>query len=190
MRVIVGCEYSGVVRRAFREAGHDAWSCDLLPAEDGDLHHFQMDIFTLLMLEPFDIGIFHPPCTRLCLAGVRWLHERNLWDDMRRAAQFFKDLLCCGLPRVAVENPVMHGYAMEIVGAEPTQYIQPWEYGHPEKRKTGLWLVNLPPLRPTNIVEGRTARIHTAAPGPERWKERSRTLTGHADAMVQQWGEL
>jgi hypothetical protein len=188
LRVIIGCEHSGVVRRAFRAAGHDAWSCDILPAEDGDPHHHQMDILTLLLLEPFDLGIFHPPCTRLCLSGVRWLHERNLWAEMRAAAAFFKALLHCGLPRVAVENPVMHRYAKEIIGEGPTQFIQPWEHGHPEKRKTGLWLRNLPPLQPTNIVEGRHARVHRARPGPTRWMERSRTLEGHATAMVQQWG--
>jgi hypothetical protein len=190
MKVIVGCEFSGVVRRAFREAGHDAWSCDVLPAEDGDPHHYQMDILTLLLLERFDLGIFHPPCTRLCLSGVRWLHERNLWDDMRAAAKFFKELLHCGLPRVAVENPVMHGYALGIIGARPTQYIHPWEHGHAEKRATGLWLRNLPELRPTNVVEAGHARVHRAVPGPDRWKERSRTLEGHARAMAEQWGEL
>jgi hypothetical protein len=147
-----------------------------------------MDILTLLLLESFDLGIFHPPCTRLCLSGVRWLHERNLWAEMRAASAFFKELLHCGLPRVAVENPVMHGYAKEIIGEGPTQFIHPWEYGHPEKRKTGLWLRNLPPLRPTQVVVPVHARVHRAVPGPDRWKERSRTLEGHAAAMVQQWG--
>lgn len=190
MRVLIGCEYSGVVRRAFAAQGHDAWSCDVLPADDGDSHHFREDVEVVLMLERFDLGIFHPPCTRLCLSGVRWLHERNLWAEMRAAAAFFKRLLYCGLPRVAVENPIMHGHALAIVGERATQFIHPWEYGHPEKRTTGLWLRNLPKLRPTNIVEGRHARVHRAAPGPDRWKERSITLEGHAAAMAHQWGEL
>lgn len=191
-RVIIGCESSGVVRRAFRRLGHDAWSCDVLPADDGDSHHFQMDVLALLMVERFDLGLFHPPCTYLCNSGVRWLKtEPGRWEKMLAGADFFRRLYDAPIPRVAVENPVMHNHARNATGlGKPTQYIQPWQFGHGERRATGLWLRNLPKLVPTNVVAGRTPRVHHASPGPDRWKLRSITLEGHAAAMAAQWGPL
>ncbi len=199
MRVLVACEFSGIVRDAFAARGHDAWSCDLLPSEKPG-QHIQGDVITAVYLpftakvidprERWDLVIAHPPCTRLCNSGVRWLHERGLWDEMRGAACFFRLLANCPAERVCAENPVMHKYAIGIVGRRPDQYIQPWQFGHGETKKTGLWLKNLPKLEPTNIVEGREARVHRMPPGPNRWKERSRTYQGVAEAMADQWGAL
>jgi hypothetical protein len=181
--------------------GHDAWSCDLLPADDGSEHHIQGDAIDALMLGPpdlyrvdgdsheWDLVIAHPPCTRLCNSGVRWLHERNLWDELDAACEFFRYFLDSA-SRCAVENPIPHKYAVKRIGRKPDQYIQPWQFGHGETKKTGLWLHNLPPLRPTNVVAGRDARIHKMPPGPERWKARSKTYQGIADAMADQWGSL
>jgi hypothetical protein len=203
MRVLVGCETSGKVREAFRALGHDAWSCDLLPADDGSEFHLQKDVrdvigcrglYSMGPQNPFhwDLGIFHPPCTRLCNSGVRWLHERNLWDELQEGADLFAACLHAPIPRVAVENPVMHRHAKERIRGyvEFTQSIQPWQFGHGEVKRTCLWLRNLPPLVPTQIVEGREARIHKASPGKDRWKLRSETYQGIADAMAQQWGNL
>lgn len=199
MRVLVACEFSGIVRNAFVRAGHDAISCDILPSEterpDGRDGHYQGTYQELLaeMQEgryEFDLMIAHPPCTRLCNSGVRWLHERNLWAELDEAAAFFKLLLDAPVPRIAVENPIMHKYALERIGVKHTQSIQPWMFGHGETKETRLWLKNLPPLIPTSIVKGRETRVHYASPGPDRWKERSRTYQGIADAMANQWGKL
>lgn len=187
MRVLVACEYSGVVREAFRARGHEAWSCDLLPADDGNQYHHQGDALPLLC-EDWDLLIAHPPCTRLCNSGVRWLHERDLWDDMREGANLFLDFLNAPIPRIAVENPVMHKHAREIIGRGPDFTIQPWQFGHGEVKRTCFWTKGLPPLQPTNIVEGRAPRVHHASPGKDRWKERSTTLPGIAAAMAEQWG--
>jgi hypothetical protein len=188
MRVIVGCESSQAVANAFRAHGHEAYSCDLLPADGGHPEwHYQENIFDILARENFDLGIFHPPCTRLCNSGVRWLNERNLWEEMRRAAMFFKALMDCNIPRKAMENPIPHRYAIEIIGRKYDQIIQPWQFGHGETKATCLWLHNLPKLQPTNIVEGREQRIWKLPPGPDRWKERSRTFPGIAEAMASQW---
>ena len=194
MRVLIGCEFSGVGRQAFRDLGHDAWSCDMLPAEDGSPHHLQADVLTVLD-RGWDLAIFHPPCTRLTNAGVRWLHERNLWDDMREAARFFLALLHAPIPRVAVENPVPHRHAREIIG-RPSQALQPWQFGDQESKTTCLWLRGLPPLMDTDNVrelmlrrpKRETHRVHYASPGPDRWKERSRSYAGVMRAMAQQWG--
>lgn len=134
--------------------------------------------------------IAHPPCTRLCNSGVRWLAERNLWAELDEAARFFKVLLLAKIPRIAVENPIMHKYALERIGVKHTQSIQPWQFGHGETKETRLWLKNLPPLQPTNIVKGREPRVHYASPGKNRWKERSITYKGIAEAMADQWGAL
>jgi hypothetical protein len=196
MRVLVACEYSGVVREAFRRRGHEAWSCDLLPADDGSEWHFQIDAREVLdyghgnMPRRWDLLIAHPPCTRLCNSGVRWLAERDLWADMREAAQLFLDFLNAPVDRIAVENPVMHRYAREIIGRGPDFTIQPWQFGHGEVKRTCFWTKGLPPLTPTKIVEGRTPRVHHASPGKDRWKERSTTLTGIAEAMADQWGNI
>lgn len=219
MRVLVACEFSGIVRDAFRARGHDAWSCDLLPSEgkplgywypalypEGHLlrekqFHYQCDIKELFpggriyqtsLLEgqqvTWDLLIAHPPCTRLCNSGVRWLHERNLWGDLREGAAFFKYLLDAPVKRIAVENPREHKYARELIGRRHDQSIQPWQFGHGETKEIRLWLKNLPPLKPTNIVKGREPRVHYASPGKNRWKIRSTFYTGIADAMADQWG--
>jgi len=192
MRVLVACEYSGVVRRAFDAIGHDAWSCDLLPAEDGSNRHIVGDARDLLD-DGWDLlMVAHPPCTRLCNSGVRWLAERDLWADLDEAAALFSDFWNAPIPRVAIENPVMHKHAKARIRGyvEPAQSIQPWQFGHGETKRTCFWLRNLPALRPTDIVEGRTQRVHRMPPGPDRWKERSRTFQGVANAMAAQWGGL
>ncbi len=186
MRVLVACEYSGAVRDAFTARGWDAWSCDLLPTEAPG-QHIVGDARDLLG-DGWDLLIAHPPCTRLCNSGVRWLHERNLWADMREAAALFNAFLEAPVPRVAVENPVMHGHARKIVGRGPDFTIQPWQHGHGEIKRTCFWTRGLPALVPSNIVDGREARVHRASPGPDRWKERSTTLPGIAAAMADQWG--
>lgn len=207
MRVLVACEYSGAVRDAFIRAGHDAMSCDLLPT-DSPGPHYQGDVRDLLG-DGWDLLIAHPPCTYLCNSGVRWLTDGytagaatkmqralDRWPDMVEAAVFFRELLDAPIPRVAVENPVMHGHAAKIIGARQTQVIQPWMFGHPETKATGLWLRGLPPLRETNNVRDvmltlppkERNRIHYATPGPDRWKLRSTTFSGIAAAMADQWG--
>jgi len=192
VRVLVACEYSGVVRRAFDARGHDAWSCDLLPAEDGSNRHIIGDARALLD-DGWDLlMVAHPPCTRLCNSGVRWLAERDLWADLDEAAGLFSDFWNAPIPRVAIENPVMHKHAKARIRnyVEPAQSIQPWQFGHGETKRTCFWLRELPPLQPTNVVDGRTQRVHRMPPGPDRWKERSRTFQGVADAMADQWGGL
>ena len=188
MKVLIACEYSGRVRDAFIRRGHDAISCDLLPTETPG-PHVQGDVLPML-LQPWDLVIAHPPCTRLCNSGVRWLHERNLWADMYQAVQFFRACLDANAPRVAVENPVMHGYARELIG-RPAFSVQPWQFGDPAKKRTCFWTRGLPPLVPTSDMTAADARAdcHLASPGPERWKERSRTYPGIAEAMAQQWSE-
>jgi hypothetical protein len=190
VRVLIGCEFSGIVREAFRRRGHDAWSCDLLPAEDGSPFHIQGDVRGV-MGDGWDLGIFHPHCTYLTNSGVRWLYSEPLrWQKLIDGAVFFRELLAAPIPRIAVENPIMHGWARKIVGRGPDQIIQPHQFGHGETKATGLHLVNLPRLKPTNIVSGRTPRVHYASPGPDRWRERSRTLPGIAAAFAEQWGAL
>ena len=194
MRVLVGCEFSGIVRDAFTARGHSAMSCDTLPTESDPINHWQGDVMDVLDWG-WDLAIFHPPCTYLANSGVRWLYkdgepDEDRWLRMADGAEFFRALLNAPIPRIAVENPIMHKYAREIVGRGPDQYVQPWQYGHPETKATGLWLKNLPKLEPTNIVAGREPRVHHASPGPDRWKERSRTLAGIAEAMADQWGSL
>ncbi len=207
MRVLIACEFSGVVRRAFRERGHDAWSCDLLPAEDGSLYHIQADVRHVAIADynigfPWDLMIAHPPCTYLCNSGVRWLSSGITLNPerhklMKEACDFFAQLYAAPIPKVCIENPVMHKYARNYLqetwrclrhDARPTQTIQPWQFGHGEIKRSCLWLRGLPELKPTQIVEGRKPRVHYASPGLERWKERSRTLEGIGKAMAEQWG--
>jgi hypothetical protein len=198
-RVLIGCEYSGTVRRAFTALGYDAWSCDLLPSEDGSNHHITGDVRDHLN-EGWDLMmIAHPPCTRLCNSGVRWLHTPppgrsldDMWRELDEGAELFSTLWNAPVERIAIENPVMHKHAKErITNYQPfAQSVQPWQYGHGETKRTCLWLKNLPALTPTDIVEGREARVHKASPGPDRWKERSRFFSGIADAMADQWGQL
>lgn len=198
MRVLVGCEFSGTVRDAFLRRGHDAWSCDLLPDEKGSNRHIRGDVRDLLKPGLWDLLIVaHPPCTRLCNSGVRWLSVpppgrslEAMWAELEEGAALFSACWNAPVPRVAVENPVMHKHAKaRIAGyAEPAQSVQPWQFGHGETKRTCLWLRGLPALTPTDIVEGREARVHRMPPGPDRWKERSRFFAGIADAMADQWG--
>lgn len=197
IKVLVACEFSGTVRDAFLARGHDAWSCDLLPDERGSNRHIRGDVRGILN-DGWDMLIVaHPPCTRLCNSGVRWLTvpppgktREQMWRELDKGAALFSALWNAPAPHIAVENPVMHRHAKErIKGYQPfTQSVQPWQFGHPETKRTCLWLKNLPPLRPTNVVEGRTPRVHHMPPGPERWRERSRFFPGIAAAMADQWG--
>ncbi len=189
MRVLVACEFSGTVRKAFEERGHDAWSCDLLPDEDGSNRHIVGDARDLLK-DGWDLMVAHPPCTRLCNSGVRWLAERNLWADLAEAADLFSVFWNAPIKRIAVENPVMHKHAKALIRnyVEPAQSVQPWQFGHGETKRTCLWLKNLPALTPTNVVIGREPRVHRMSPSPDRWRERSRFFTGIASAMANQWG--
>lgn len=181
MRVLVACEFSGVVRRAFAKQGHDAWSCDLLPAEDDSPNHIQGDALKEIR-GGYDLMIAHPPCTHLAISGARWFPAKR--KEQEQALAFVRELLNAPIPMIALENPIS---LISSAIRKPDQIIQPWQFGHGEIKATCLWLKNLPPLVPTNIVRGRDPRVHRMAPGPNRWKERSRTLTGIADAMANQW---
>lgn len=181
MRVIVGCEFSQVVTKAFRDRGHDAYSCDLLPGEINKDWHFQCDIRDILN-DKWDLGIFHPPCTHLAVSGARWFKDKKL--EQAEALEFVRLLLNAPIEKIALENPI------SIISShirKPDQIIQPWQYGHGETKATCLWLQNLPKLQPTNIVEGREQRIWKMPPGENRWKERSRTFEGIANALAIQF---
>lgn len=188
MRVLIGCEYSGIVRESFINQGFDAWSCDFLDTEIKG-NHYKCDVLDIIN-DGWDLAIFHPPCTRLTNSGVRWLHERNLWEEMRESAEFFKKLLYADIPYIAVENPVMHKYAIEVIGKKYDQTIQPYQFGHTTSKRTCLWLKNLPKIQPTKIIPKNliTYDIHLASPSPDRWKLRSKTFEGIAEAMAIQWG--
>lgn len=189
MKVLVACEYSATVRDAFLERGHDAWSCDILPTEKNPARHIIGDAIDIAYGQDWDLMIAHPPCTYLCNSGVRWLHsDPNRWAKMVQGAEFFKKLLGAPVNLIAVENPIMHKHAVEIIGRRQDQIIQPWQYGHGETKATGLWLKGLSKLIPTNIVSGREARVFRMPPGPNRGKERSRFFNGIAEAMAEQWG--
>ena len=196
-RVLVACEFSGTVRNAFLARGHDAWSCDLLPAEDGSNRHIRDDARNHLDAGWDLLAVMHPPCTRLCNSGVRWLSVppagrtlADMWAELDEGTALFSAFLNAPIDRIAIENPVMHKHAKaRIVNyVEPAQSVQPWQYGHGEVKRTCFWLKNLPKLTPTNIVDGRHARVHLASPSPDRWKERSRFFPGLAAAMADQWG--
>ena len=184
LRILVGCEFSGRVREAFRERGHDAWSCDLLPAEDGSPYHYQGDILRLLD-DGWDVGIFHPPCTHLAVSGARHFAAKRESGVQQEALEFVRKLLAAPIPKIALENPV------SIISTQirkPDQIVQPWMFGHGETKTTCLWLKGLPHLVPTDVVEGRADVIHKMSPSPDRWKNRSRTYVGIAKAMALQWG--
>lgn len=188
MKVLVACEFSGIVRDAFLAKGHDAKSCDLLPTESPG-PHIQGDVRWPLKYGRWDLVIAHPPCTYLCNSGVRWLHERDeRWEKLDEATEFFKEFLNVNCPKVAVENPVMHKYAVKRIGRKHDFTIQPWQFGHGECKRTCFWTKGLPPLAPTDIVTGRGQTIAHEAPGPDRWKRRSLTFKGIAEAMANQWG--
>lgn len=183
MKILVACEFSGEVRRAFRASGHGAWSCDLLPAEDGSEHHFQCDWRQAYAEVQPELVIAFPPCTDLCVSGARWFAEKRADGRQQRAIDFFLEFtrLPC---RWAIENPVG---IMSSHYRKPDQIIQPWQFGHGETKATCLWVNGVPLLQPTNIVNGREARVHRMAPGEKRARERSRTYSGIAEAMAQQW---
>jgi len=181
MKVLVACEFSGTVRDAFLKNGHDAWSCDLLPT-DKPGPHFQCDILEIIDME-WDLMIAHPPCTHLAVSGARWFKEKQ--KEQIDALNFVKKLLNCNIFKIALENPI------SIISSrirKPDQIIQPWQFGHGETKATCLWLKNLPKLKPTNIVSGRVQRVHKLPPSKDRWKIRSKTFQGIADAMADQWG--
>ena len=185
MTWLIACEYSGRVREAFRARGHDAWSCDLLPSEDDSPHHMQGDVMGLFRGRPWDLMIAHPPCTHLAVSGARHFEAKRADGRQQEAIDFFLSLARAPVPLIAIENPVC---VMSSVWRKPDQVLHPWQYGHGETKATCLWLKGLPPLIPTDIVEGRETRVHRMPPGPNRWKERSRTYQGIADAMAAQWG--
>tara|TARA_R110000796_G_C14397652_1_gene417214 strand:+ start:87 stop:746 length:660 start_codon:yes stop_codon:yes gene_type:complete len=211
MKILIACETSGTVRNAFLENGHDAWSCDILPSDDGSNRHITEDVRNVLAMEKWDLlMVAHPPCTRLCNSGVRWLKKAppgktlaEMWNDLDEGARLFSDLWNADIPRVAVENPVMHKHGKSRIQKvssrdfpwKATQTVQPWQFGNdPEgdnnvTKRTCLWLRGLEPLVPTGSLDGSSARadIHNASPGPDRWKVRSKFFPGLAAAMANQW---
>ncbi|KQI66853.1 hypothetical protein AN189_18660 [Loktanella sp. 3ANDIMAR09] len=207
LKILVGCETSGIVRDAFNAAGHDAWSCDLLPSDTGSNRHILGDVRDVMMSDDFDmLAVMHPPCTRLCNSGVRWLTtpppgrtRDEMWRDLDTGAALFSAVWnVAHIPMIAVENPIMHKHAKaRIENYQPfSQSIQPWQFGTDpngpdnERKRTCLWLRNLPNLTPTGTLDGTTARdsVHKASPGVDRWKARSKFFPGIAAAMADQWG--
>ena len=184
MNILVACEFSGVVRRAFLARGHFVISCDLLPPEDGDnAHHFTGDVRKIIKPKLWDMMIAFPPCTHLAVSGARWFKDKQ--KEQQEALDFIRLLLDAPIDKIALENPI--GVISTRI-RKPDQIIQPWQFGHGETKATCLWLKNLPLLVPTDIVEGRKPRIHHMPPSPDRGKERSRTYQGIANAMAEQWG--
>jgi len=182
MRVLIACEFSGRVRDAFAARGHDAWSCDLLPTERPG-KHIQGDVLGALN-DGWDLMIAHPPCTHLAVSGARWFKDKQV--EQAAALEFVRLLLNAPIPKIALENPVS---VISTRIRKPDQIVQPWMFGHGETKTTCLWLKNLPLLVPTDIVAGREARVWKLPPSEDRWKIRSRTLVGIAEAMATQWGE-
>ncbi len=183
MRVLIACEFSGVVRSAFRALGHDAWSCDLLLAEDGErVYHYQGDCLEGIKGGHWDLMVAHPPCTHLAVSGARWFAGKQA--EQAAAIAFFMALVNAPIKHIAIENPVS---IMSTVYRKPDCTTQPWQHGHPEVKRSCWWLKNLPAIVPSNIVAGRQPRVHFASPGPNRWKERSRTLPGVATALADQF---
>jgi hypothetical protein len=185
MNVLIACETSGNVRSAFRKLKHNAWSCDLLPSDDDSEHHFQEDCCKVIADSSWDLIVMHPPCTAIAVSGNRWYGRGQPRHAERLSAVKYTldlwELAVKNSPRVCMENPV------GVLPMKATQYIQPWQFGHGETKKTGLWLHNLPALMPTNIVAGREQRIWKMGPSPDRSKKRSITYQGFADAMAEQW---
>ena len=197
LKVLIACEYSGKVRDAFISLGHDALSCDILPTEKPG-PHYQGDVMDIIY-RPWDVLIAHPPCTYLTNSGVSWLHKDIArWPKLFRGAAFFKRFLDCDhISRIAVENPIMHKYAIQLIGGtKQTQIIQPWMFGHTERKATALWLKGLLPLRQTKNVKNQMLklpkseqqRLHYLPPSKDRAKLRSETYAGIAEAMAIQWG--
>jgi hypothetical protein len=183
MKVLVACEFSGTVRDAFAARGHNAWSCDLLPS-DRSGNHYQGDVREVLN-HGWDLMVAHPPCVHLAASGSRWFERKR--KEQKEALQFFLTLLNADIPKIAVENPV--GIPSNMI-RKPDQIVQPWMFGHGETKATCFWLKNLPKLKPTNKVEGRLDRMHKMGETKDRWKKRSLTYKGIAEAMAEQWGSL
>jgi len=208
MKVLVACEFSGTVRNAFLDRGHDAWSCDLLPAEDGSNRHITDDVRNHLDQDWDMLMVAHPPCTRLCNSGVRWLKKpprgktlAEMWRELDEGAALFSDCWNADIEKIAIENPVMHKHAKQRITnfEKPAQTVQPWWFGEEQFKGIGLWLKNLAPLTPTKKLNPpkkgteqhkKWSKVLYASPGPNRWKERSRFFPGVASAMADQWGEL
>ena len=198
MRILVACEYSAIVRDAFRKKGHNAWSCDILPTDGEPEHHIQGDAIEAAYSGQWDMMIAHPPCTYLTNAGVTWLHkDATRWQKLYDGADFFKSLYNAPIPKIAIENPIMHKYAKERIGGmQQSQTIQPYHFGHMEQKATCLWLRGLPLLKHTTDLKAETKalpdnqrqRLHYLPPSADRWKLRSATFKGIADAMADQWG--
>ncbi len=195
MRVLVACEFSGVVRRAFRERGHDAWSNDIIESEDNSKFHILGDALDVMMYTEggdfrnkkshWDMMICHPPCTHLAVSGARWFKDKQ--NEQKDALEFIQRLMDASIERIALENPIS---IISTKIRKPDQIIQPWQFGHGETKATCLWLKNLPKLVPTNIVDGRENKVHNMAPRPNRAKERGRTYVGIGKAMAEQWGSV
>lgn len=181
MRVLVACEFSQIVTKAFRDKGHEAYSCDLLETEGNPDWHIKDDILDIIN-DGWDLMIAHPPCTYLAVSGARWFSDRM--SEQEEALEFVRLLLNAQIKRIALENPI--GVISTQI-CKPNQIIQPWQFGHGETKSTCLWLKNLPLLQSTNVVDGRDDRIYRVPPSPDRWKIRSRTFQGIAEAMAQQW---
>jgi len=200
-KVLIACEESQTVCKAFRNKGHEAYSCDLQPCSgDHQEWHIQADAIEVLYGQKWDLVIAHPPCTRLANSGVRWLHERNLWNELHEAILFFNQFIKYGLKdnKIAIENPIPHKYALAGIGFKYDQIVQPYHFGHMESKSTCLWLFGLPKLKETNNVKAEMlklnykdrARVHYCSPGPERAKIRSKTYPGIAREMAEQWSHL
>lgn len=205
-KVLIGCETSGIVREAFIALGHDAWSCDILAADTPTNRHIQGDIRSVMMDDWDLMAVMHPPCTRLCNSGVRWLSSppkdrslADMWEELHQGAELFSAVWnVAHIPCVAVENPVMHKHAKALIQnyCPPSQSVQPWQFATDpngpdnEKKRTCFWLRNLPRLQPTGTLDGTSARdsVHKAPPGADRWKARSKFFPGIASAMAEQWG--
>jgi len=185
VKVLIGCEYSGIVRDAFKAKGHDAWSCDIIPTESPG-NHIQGDVLGVLD-QGWDMMIAHPECTYTCFAGIRWnVNNPERQEKTKRAIEFFKRLWNADIEKIALENPV--GVIPRLSGIKWAQIIHPWQFGHEEEKKTCLWLKNLPPLKPTKIMDKREQKMFKMAPSKDRGKKRSLTYTGIAEAMAEQWG--
>ncbi len=187
LRVLVGCEYSGRVRDAFRDRGFDAWSCDILPTDADPRWHIEGDVIPVAYSGDWDLACFHPPCTHLAVSGARHFAAKRADGRQQAALEFVQKLLDAPIKHIALENPV------SIISSQirkPDQIIHPWQFGHGETKATCLWLQNLPKLKPTNIVEGREPRVHRLPPTADRWKIRSTTYQGIADAFAAQWGDF
>ena len=198
IKILVACEFSGIIREAFRKRGFDAYSCDILPAEDRSPFHIQDDVQNILN-DGWNLMIAHPPCTFMANSGVRWLWEDSRysiaairWEKLCNSVKFFKNLYFSNIPHIALENPIPHKYAIAMLGLKYDQIIQPWQFGEPYSKATCLWLRNLPPLKATKIIPKSQIKqaVWKEPPSKERWKNRSRTYKGIAEAMAEQWGKF